>query len=140
MMTPCLVKAMGEVVTMCDQLEPFLFSESKDEIAGETIRIPLNSLVQGFCRHVIQCSEVGIDNNLVVANREDHGFKRLELLHDTVLPIQRTARCFRPAISQWIRSRSLFGMAVPRRRRCNWRKYAYSLHTDASSLKRLTSS
>ena len=70
LMAPCSVKAMGKVVTMCEQLQPFLFAESKDEIAWETIRIPLNGLVQGFRRHVIQCSEVGIDNNLVGANRE----------------------------------------------------------------------
>ena len=79
------LEPLGKVVTMCDQLHPFLCSESKDEIARETIRIPLNRLVQGFCRHVIQCSKIGIDDHLVAANREDHGFERLELLHDTAL-------------------------------------------------------
>jgi len=74
---------------MCDHLQPLLRSESKDEITGKTILVPLDRLVQGFGRHVIQRGKIGIDDHLVVANREDHGFERLELLHDKALSILR---------------------------------------------------
>lgn len=48
LMAPCSVKAMGKVVTMCEQLQPFLCAKSKDESHGKRSAFRLTAWFKVF--------------------------------------------------------------------------------------------
>lgn len=91
---------LGKVVTICDHLQPLLRSESKGEITRETSLVSFDRLIQSFRGYVVKGGEIGVDDDLAVTDREDHGFQRLELFHETLFPMKRTSRIFRSALSR----------------------------------------
>ena len=74
-----------QVVTICNHRQLFLCRESKGEITRETICIPFDRLVQGLRRNCIERGKIGIDDDLTVTDRENHGSERFELLHNRIL-------------------------------------------------------
>ena len=49
----------------------------KGEIIREPLSIPLECLVEAFCRHSIKASQIRVENDAVPPDDEDQGFQRI---------------------------------------------------------------
>jgi len=59
----------NKVVTICDHLCFFPFSQTKYEVVREAVRIAFYGLIKSFCRHAIQGREIGINDYLMLTYR-----------------------------------------------------------------------
>jgi hypothetical protein len=71
----------GKVVTICDHLLLFLVGQLQDEILREPLRVAFDRLVQGLGRHAVNRGQVGVEENLLAADRKNQGVKETGRLH-----------------------------------------------------------
>lgn len=82
MIAPCSVNTHGsveedfnrEVVTVCDHLVALGGRQSESKVVGKPVHVSLDRLVQRFRRDGVDLSQVGIEQHLKAANRQDARF------------------------------------------------------------------
>ena len=81
----CLGKLeAGEVVAICDHLRFLCGRELKHEVRGKAFGVAVDLFVEAFGGHPKKCGQVGVENDLLLAQGENQRFERRAGFHGVV--------------------------------------------------------